>query len=90
MGEPTRGQLRRLACPQGRPDPAELLATAYWTYDATLMAEVAAALGREQEAEEYEVLAGEIGQAFRKSYVGPTARSSPARKRPMSSPCRWG
>ena len=60
--------------PKGDLTHRELLATAYWTYDATLMAEVAAALGREQEAEEYEVLAGEIGQAFRKSYVGPTGK----------------
>jgi len=56
--------------PKGDLTPRELLATAYWAYDATLMAEVAAAIGRQQEAEEYKELAGEVTEAFRKSYVG--------------------
>ena len=35
---------------------------------------VAATIGRQQEAKEYAELAGEVGDAFRKSYVDPTGR----------------
>ncbi len=60
--------------PKGDLTPRELLATAYWAYDATLMAEVASAIGRQQDTKDYEDLAAEVGDAFRKAYVSPTGR----------------
>jgi len=50
--------------------PPELLATAYWAYDAALMAEIAAVLGRGDEAAEYRALREKIGDAFAASFVG--------------------
>lgn len=49
--------------------PKELLATAYWAYDARLMAEMAQAVGREDEAAKYEELFRGIRNAFSKAYV---------------------
>ena len=63
--------------PKGDFTPRELLATAYWAYDARLMAEVARAIGRPQEAAGYEELADEVREAFVKVYVGPEARLVP-------------
>jgi alpha-L-rhamnosidase len=60
--------------PKGDLTPRELLATAYWAYDATLMAEIAAVTGRHREAEEYKEVADEVASAFRKSYIGPTGQ----------------
>ena len=56
--------------------PPELLATAYWAYDAALMAEIADALGRPDEAAEYRALREKIGAAFADAFVaadGPVA-----------------
>jgi alpha-L-rhamnosidase len=49
--------------------PPELLATAYWAHDATLMAEMASALGRDDEAKGYRALREKIGAAFTESFV---------------------
>ena len=67
--------------------PAELLATAYWAYDAALMAEIADVTGRAGEAAGYRAL-------WRKSVLHsptpswpPTARSPPGPRPPTCSPC---
>ena len=43
--------------------PDELLATAYWAHDAVLMAEMAEAIGRTDEATRYRALRAKIGSA---------------------------
>jgi alpha-L-rhamnosidase len=49
--------------------PPELLATAYWAYDAALMAELADATGRADEAAGYRELRAKIGSAFADEFV---------------------
>ncbi|MGD0242563.1 MAG: family 78 glycoside hydrolase catalytic domain [Streptosporangiaceae bacterium] len=49
--------------------PVELLATAYWAYDATLMAEIAEATGRPGEAAGYRELLAQIRSAFMDAFV---------------------
>jgi alpha-L-rhamnosidase len=49
--------------------PPALLATAYWAYDAALMAEVASVLGFLDEAAEYRALRDKIGSAFADAFV---------------------
>lgn len=51
--------------------PKDVLATAYYAYDASLMARMARALGRPAEAARYEALFGHIKTAFNMAYVGP-------------------
>ena len=63
--------------PKGDSTPIELLATAYWAYDASLMAETCVAVGRPKEAAMYEQLAQEIREAFAEAYVGPSGRIEP-------------
>ena len=58
--------------PKGDFTPRELLATAYWAYDAVLMAEVCGALGRSDEAARYQQVAGEVREAFLQEFVSPT------------------
>ena len=54
----------------GRDDtPRELLATAYWAHDAALLAELAAAIGRDDDAERYLELRAKIGAAFADAFV---------------------
>jgi alpha-L-rhamnosidase len=53
----------------GSRTPKDLLATAYWAYDASLMARMARALGREAEAFEYNALFERIKQAFGREYL---------------------
>jgi len=50
--------------------PRELLATAYWAYDAALMAELADAAGHAGEAARYRELRAKIGAAFADAFVG--------------------
>jgi len=50
--------------------PHELLATAYWAYDAALMAEIASALGRTGDAAGYRGLWPKIRSAFTKAFAG--------------------
>ena len=54
--------------------PAGLLATAYWAYDAELMAEIAAAAGRPEQAAGYRALRAKIGAAFAEAYLTPDGR----------------
>jgi alpha-L-rhamnosidase len=49
--------------------PEDLIATAYWAYDVTLMKEMAAASGRTEKAAEYGALFDNIKAAFNKAYV---------------------
>ena len=49
--------------------PHELLATAYWAHDAALMAEIAAALGRRDDADGYRALRAKIGTAFADAFA---------------------
>lgn len=54
--------------------PREVLATAYWAYDAHLMAQIAQVLGREEDANRYERLCQGIKQAFRDAFVSADGR----------------
>lgn len=49
--------------------PKELIGTAYFAYDAKLMAEMATALGRNDEAAHYDDLFQRVAKAFRDAYV---------------------
>lgn len=49
--------------------PKDVLATAYFAYDALLMAKIARVLGREEDAEKYRALFNNIGVAFRAAYI---------------------
>ncbi len=55
--------------PKGDHTPKDLLATAYWAYDAKLMAEMADAIGRTEDANEYTELRERIVAAFNEAYV---------------------
>jgi len=54
--------------------PKDVLATAYYAYDASLMARMARALGRGQEAARYDALFTHIKNAFNAAYVSPDGR----------------
>jgi alpha-L-rhamnosidase len=60
--------------PKGDHTPKHLLATAYWAYDAKLMAEMAEATGRHDDASEYRDLNERIKAAFEKAFVSPDGR----------------
>ena len=51
--------------------PHELLATAYWAYDAALMAEIADTIGRPDDAASYRGLHAKIRSAFADAFLGP-------------------
>ena len=54
--------------------PKEVLATAYYAYDASLMARMARALGKTEDAAKYDALFGHIKEAFNTAYVSPEGR----------------
>jgi alpha-L-rhamnosidase len=60
--------------PRGDHTPKHLLATAYWAYDARLMAEMAEATGRYEDAKEYASLSERIKAAFNEAYVSHDGR----------------
>ena len=60
--------------PKGDHTPKPLLATAYWAYDAKLMAEMAEATGRNEDARKYRDLNERIKAAFQEAYVSPDGR----------------
>ena len=60
--------------PKGDHTPKHLLATAYWAYDAKLMAEMAEATGRHEDAKKYWDLNEGIKAAFQETYVSPDGR----------------
>ena len=51
--------------------PHDLLGTAFYAYDAGILAKVAEILGRHDDAKKYRILRGEIVDAFRRRYVTP-------------------
>jgi alpha-L-rhamnosidase len=55
--------------PGGDDTPRDLLATAYWAHDAALMAEIADAIGRPDDAAGYRALRAKIGSAFADAFV---------------------
>jgi alpha-L-rhamnosidase len=57
----------------GAHTPRDVLATAYWAHDATLMAELADVLGRDERAAHYSRLRAGIVAAFNQAYVGEDA-----------------
>jgi alpha-L-rhamnosidase len=60
--------------PKGDHTPKHLLATAYWAYDAKLMAEMAVVTGRNADAKKYGDLNERIKAAFQETYVSPDGR----------------
>ena len=60
--------------PKGDHTPKHLLATAYWAYDAKLIAEMAEATGRYEDAREYRDLKERVKAAFQAAYVFPDGR----------------
>jgi alpha-L-rhamnosidase len=54
--------------------PHELLATAYWAHDAALMAEIASAIGREDDAAGYRALWSKVRSAFADAFVASDGR----------------
>jgi alpha-L-rhamnosidase len=49
--------------------PRDLIGTAFWAYDAGLMAQIAAVLGKNEDADRYRRLLLEVKQAFRGRYL---------------------
>ncbi|MHA6523755.1 family 78 glycoside hydrolase catalytic domain [Tessaracoccus sp. G1721] len=64
--------------PAGRPEQAqtypEIVATAYFARSARIVADAAALLGRDADAERYGALADEVSRAFEAEYVSPSGR----------------
>ena len=60
--------------PGGDRTPRELLATAYWAHDAALMAEIADAIGRAEDAAGYRALHTRIRAAFTSAFVASDGR----------------
>jgi alpha-L-rhamnosidase len=56
--------------PEG-PTPEDLIATAYWAYDLTLMREMAHAVGNSADEQRYAALFERLKEAFGKAYVRP-------------------
>ena len=54
--------------------PKDVIATAYFAYSTRLLSKMAAAIGRDNEAKEYEELFGQIKNAFNEAYVSEDAR----------------
>ncbi|MFC1541015.1 glycoside hydrolase family 78 protein [Candidatus Latescibacterota bacterium] len=57
--------------------PKEMLATAYWAYDVSLMSKMAEAIGRDNDAKKYEKLFMDIRSVFQKNFVTPDGRVYP-------------
>jgi alpha-L-rhamnosidase len=57
--------------PANSETPKDLLATAFWAYDAELMNQMAHALGKDAEAAEYQQLYSEVKAAFIQKFVRP-------------------
>jgi alpha-L-rhamnosidase len=60
--------------PAGPATPKDVFATAYFAYVVKLMAEMADAIGRKEDAEHYRQLFAKIREAFIKAYVQPDGR----------------
>ena len=57
--------------------PKEIMATAYWAYDAKIMAEMARAIGLDGESGRYEKLFKDIRAAFQENYINPDGHVYP-------------
>ena len=55
----------------GSTTPQDLIATAYWAYDAQLMSRMARAINRQQDAQRYDELFEKIKSAFQQRFVKP-------------------
>ncbi|MCJ7777492.1 MAG: glycoside hydrolase family 78 protein [Sedimentisphaerales bacterium] len=53
----------------GEETPKDVIATAYFAYSARLLSKMAAAIGKDHDAKEYELLFKQIKDAFNKAYV---------------------
>lgn len=53
------------------PTPKDMLATAYWAYDAALMTRMAKILERQEEAEKYAALAAALTNVFQREFISP-------------------
>ncbi len=60
--------------PAGPPTPRDVLATAYFAYVVKLMAEMAQAIGKSEDANRFQRLFNEIRDAFVKAFVQPDGR----------------
>ncbi|MBW3621795.1 MAG: family 78 glycoside hydrolase catalytic domain [Armatimonadetes bacterium] len=60
--------------PAGSNTPKDVIATAYFAWDAHLMSEMAEAIGRKADAEKYAKLADGIKKAFNKEFVTPDGK----------------
>ncbi|SDT43619.1 NPCBM-associated, NEW3 domain of alpha-galactosidase [Paenibacillaceae bacterium GAS479] len=56
------------------PTPGDLISTAYFAYSTRLVSEMAQAIGRQDDADKYAQLAGQIKDAFAKTYVSADGR----------------
>jgi alpha-L-rhamnosidase len=54
--------------------PKDLLATAYWAYDADLLSKMAKVIGKEKDAAKFSELFQKIKTAFQKEYITPNGR----------------
>ena len=68
--------------------PVDLIATAYWAYDATLMRQMAHAAGKTAEEQKYGELFEKIKTAFDQAYVRPDGFCR--RGSATSRVCFWG
>lgn len=58
----------------GPATPTDVLATAYFAYSTSLLAEMARVISKEEDARRYEELFGRIREAFNRAYVAPDGR----------------
>ncbi|QNK58948.1 glycoside hydrolase family 78 protein [Paenibacillus sp. PAMC21692] len=58
----------------GAETPKDVIATAYFAYSTSIMANISKALGKEEEAKSYTELFGKIRSAFNEAFVGPDGR----------------
>jgi alpha-L-rhamnosidase len=58
----------------GSDTPKDVIATAYFAYSTRLLSEMAAAIGKTEDAKKYQELFEQIKQAFNKAYVSDAAR----------------
>jgi alpha-L-rhamnosidase len=70
--------------------PKDLIGTAYWAADASMMADMAAAVGRTAESERYRALFETIRTAFLKAYVQPNGEIGNGSQTSYILPIRFG
>jgi alpha-L-rhamnosidase len=70
--------------------PKDLIATAYWAHDCALMADMAAATGRKDDAARFEADHERIAEAFRKAFVAQDGQIGNASQTSYILPLRFG